>query len=273
MVRKLFKHELLFYWRLMLPTQLALLGVALLGRFTQLFESDTVVYDIVSTSTIIIFVLAALASLLLTTIFCIIRFYKNLFTGEGYLTFTLPVSPAQHLMVKLLAAALMEWIALLGVCVSVCVITDTQMLIEIGRALSFLYGELGKALGADRVHLVIYFVELGFLSFISTFYQLLVYYLCIALGQLFRKNRVLAAVGMYFAYFLITQLISTIASSILTSYVFNFSSLMDLIYFVGRHPYAAIHILFGVFIVIYIGLTILFFFLTRWIIRRKLNLE
>lgn len=273
MVRKLFKHELLFYWRLILPVEIALLGVALLGRFTQLFEADTVVYNIVSTSSIVVFVLAAFASLLLTTIFCIIRFYKNLFSGEGYLTFTLPATPTQHLVVKLLAAALMEWIALLGVCVSVCVITDTEMLIEIGRALSFLYAELGQLLGADRVHIVVYFVELGILSVISTFYQLLVYYLCIALGQLFRKNRVLAAVGMYFGYFLITQLISTIVSSILSSYLFNFSSLMDLIYFVGRHPYATIHILFGVSIAINIGLAILFFFLTRWIIRRKLNLE
>ena len=169
MVRKLFKHELLFYWRLILPVQIALLGVALLGRFTQLFEADTVVYDVVSTGTIIIFALSAVASLLLTTIFCIVRFYKNLFSGEGYLTFTLPVSPTKHLVVKLLTAVLMELLAFFGVCLSICVITDTGMLIEIGKALGFLYDQAGEVLGADRVHLAIYFVELGVLYLVNCF--------------------------------------------------------------------------------------------------------
>lgn len=273
MVRKLLKHEFLFYWRLILPVHIALLGVALLGRFTQLFEADTVVYDVVSTSAVVLFVVAALASLLLTTIFCIIRFYRNLFSGEGYLTFTLPVTPTQHLLVKLLAAVVINLLSLLGVFVSTCVILDTDMLLEIGKALIFLYKEVGEALGANRIHLTLYLVEMPILTVVSRFYQILVFYLCIALGQLFHKNRILIAVGMFFAYFLITQIIATVLSGALSIYLSNFRSIIELLTFIGKHPYASIHIVFGVSMAIYVGMAILFFFLTRRIIRRKLNLE
>lgn len=59
-----------------------------------------------------IFALFALCALMM--VFMMVHFYKNLVTDEGYLTFTLPVSPANILCSKLFTAFvwnILAWIA------------------------------------------------------------------------------------------------------------------------------------------------------------------
>lgn len=43
------------------------------------------------------------ASSIITLIFILMRYYKNFFTDEGYLTFTLPVTPHELLWTKLIS--------------------------------------------------------------------------------------------------------------------------------------------------------------------------
>ena len=106
MVKKLLKYEILAYLRVWLPVELILLAVATFARLLQFLESDQVIYEIAISLITIMYIGCISASIVFTYIFAFIRYYKNLFTSEGYLSFTLPVTPAQHIWVKLLTSVL-----------------------------------------------------------------------------------------------------------------------------------------------------------------------
>ena len=55
MVKKLFKHEFHAMWRSMIPMWVVLLGLSLMGRLIHLFETDNLIYDIVSSSAVLLF--------------------------------------------------------------------------------------------------------------------------------------------------------------------------------------------------------------------------
>ena len=61
MVNKLFKHELNSYLRVVLPMHMVLIGVALLGRFVQLFDNDSTAYNIVFWSSVVVFCVGVVA--------------------------------------------------------------------------------------------------------------------------------------------------------------------------------------------------------------------
>ena len=83
MVRKLIKHEMNAFARSMLPMEIILLGMAVLTRFVQLFETESSAYNTVRTSSIVMFVIAIVVCLVMTVVVSIRRFYVNLFSSEG----------------------------------------------------------------------------------------------------------------------------------------------------------------------------------------------
>ncbi len=265
MVKKLFKHELNAYWRIMLPMWGILLAVALLGRIIQFFEFDHFVYDIVNGSSVIFYTLAVAVALVFPVVFAIIRFYKNLFTGEGYLSFTLPVTVSQHVTVKVLAAVLMAVLSFAVALVSLCVITAGEVLVELWKAGIYILNYLHTEIGA---HLWWFMLEAVVLVLVVLVSQALYYDTCISIGQLFRKNRVLAAVGVHFGIYLICQVISTIG--IIIAMFVDWEPLM---LWVEKHPYATIHTAMCGFIVLSICACVVEYLVVYMIIRRRLNLE
>ena len=84
MVKKLFKHEILSYARIMPIVYVILITIAFASRIIQIFESDTTVYNIISTFSFITYGISIVAAIVFNFIFVIVRFYKNMFSGEGY---------------------------------------------------------------------------------------------------------------------------------------------------------------------------------------------
>lgn len=269
MVKKLFKHEILSYIRIWVPLNIILLGVALLGRIIQLFEADTKVYDIVFGSEIFVYAVAIIAAIGITLALGIIRFYKNLFTGEGYLSFTLPVTPSQHICVKAAVATLFQLLTFVAVMVSAAIMTAGDVLYEVIRAVNYLIKLFSDILG---IHLPLYIAEAVLLCISVLFVQFLFYYTCISIGQLFHKNRVLAAVGVYFGFYVITQIIGTVFLILFTSfsYIIDFEKLGE---FVSRHKFGVVHGSVGILEIIVLILGAVYFFVSKRIITRKLNLE
>lgn len=272
MVKKLFKHEILAYLRVVIPVQIILLSVAVLARIIQFFETDTTAYRIVNGSSIFAFCAAILVTLLMTDIFAIVRFYRHLFTGEGYLTFTLPVTPTQHLLVKLLTPMLFMFVNLLVSAVAVCIFTSGDVLVEVLRAAGYLWNTVMTGLKDNAYHLWLYIIEGLLVLLVAAMASLLFYYLCIAIGQLFKKNRVLAAVGVYFGFYVISQVLSTIAMIFVA--IFSESPLLqELMKYIEKHPFATVHTVILVSLVLSAALGAVYFLVTRRITTRRLNLE
>ena len=122
MVKKLLKHECTYYMHILPIVYAVLLGVALMGRLIRIFENDSVAYGILNGFAITALYLASIAAMTLTLIFCIIRFFKNMFGGEGYLTLTLPVTPGQHLLSKLIGSVGAQFATVLTILTAVCLL-------------------------------------------------------------------------------------------------------------------------------------------------------
>lgn len=265
MVKKLFKHELNAYWRIMLPMWGILLAIALFGRIIQFFEIDHFVYDIVNGSSILFYGIAVAVALVFPVVFAIIRFYKNLFTGEGYLSFTLPVTVSQHIIVKVSGAVLMVLLSFVAALVSLCVITAGDVLVELWKAGVYIFNYIHQYIGG---HLWWFMLEFVVMLLVAIIGQALYYDTCISIGQLFRKNRVLAAVGVYFGFYMIAQVISTIIV-IITMFI----DWVPVAEWIEKHPYATIHGVMCSSILLSIILCVVEYLVVYLIIRRRLNLE
>jgi len=102
MVKKLLKHEFIYYIRTFILFIPIVLVLAAMTRVFWFFNDyDNIADDIAFTSSVALLIVVCAALLILSTVICIVRFYKNMFTSEGYLTFTLPITNAEHIFVKL----------------------------------------------------------------------------------------------------------------------------------------------------------------------------
>jgi hypothetical protein len=157
MVKKLFKHEFLAYMRALLPMHLIMLGIAALTRFVYIFEEDSTMFNIIGTSSVIALVVSCLVCLVLSGVNIITRFYKNMFTHEGYLSFTLPVTVEQHIFVKLVTGVAIIFANILFIIVGVCIATAGELTVEIFKAMFWLLGKAGEEIGG---HFWLFLLEL-----------------------------------------------------------------------------------------------------------------
>lgn len=269
MVKKLFKHEFMALGRMLVPMYVILLGLSLITRIIVIFENNSVIYNIISVSSIIVLCIGLLVGVIYTTVSCVIRFYRNLFSKEGYLTFTLPVSVEAHLGTKLTCAAV-AYIASLGVIFAAfCIATSGELLVEILKAAGFLFGKASEALGADLAFYIIEFIVLSLVSICTSF---LLFYACMCIGQLAKRSRVLLALGVYFGYYYLTQIVVTLGMVMMT--VLEDTKLFaDIINWVELHPNETVHIALIGLIVIEAVLGGVYYLIAHTIMKKKLNLE
>lgn len=134
MLKKLFRYDFKALCRVLVPLHLAAVGVGVLASLAgfagySLSELSHAFGDAIDQLVTLLEGLAALfIGLSMLLLFCatvttfvvvIVRFYRNLFTDEGYLTLTLPVTAGQILTAKVLAGML--WMLIDAVVVLGCV--------------------------------------------------------------------------------------------------------------------------------------------------------
>ena len=269
MVKKLYKHEFLSYARVMTIVYAILLTMATANRIIQMFETDTVAYKIVSIFSGITYGMSVAAALGFSFVLGIIRFYRNLFTGEGYLTFTLPATPRQHITVKVVTAVCIDLISLVVVLLSACIVSAGEMLVEIWKALAYILDMLYKVAGN---HIPFFGLEAAVFLLVATFTSIMLYYTFISIGQLFKKNRILAAVGAYFVYYVATQIISAVITIVFTILAER-GAFDEIGRWILYHPYHTVHIGLCSLIVLLSAFAAVEFFVIKWVITKKLNLE
>ena len=273
MVKKLFKHEYHFYLRIMAIVYGILLTMSVATRLIASFESDTQAYEIIRTFALTTYYISILAAFGFAFVLGIVRFYKNMFTCEGYLTNTLPVTAAQHIMVKSVTAFSMNLLSAIVVVLSFVIALPFELLAEFFEDFD-LFGEILYELGGQNLvqNLTVLYVECIVLMFVGTYTSILFYYTCISIGQLFKKNRILGAVGVYFAFYILGQIVTTITTVSLAFFTES-DAFYPVIRWIGENPFAAIHSFMWFGILILALAAVIEFFAVRWIVTKKLNLE
>lgn len=270
MVKKLFRHEIAYYFRtfgLFLPIVLA---VSVVTRVFLLFDNGNILNKIAIFSSSAMLFVSCMALTILASAVAVIRFYKNMYTAEGYLTFTLPVTNTQHILVKLLCALLCQATAVLTVIIAIVIASSGEPLSTLFGNLSLIVNELSVMLGGGN--LVAFAIEGLLLLLLAAASNMLLFYTCITIGQLAKKNRILMAIGAYFIYYVASQVLSTVFTIVFT--VISMTTLLDgIMQWVVMHFALATHLYFGILILFSAALSVAFFLITRGIMTKKLNLE
>lgn len=274
MLRKLLKHEFRATGQVMLPMILILLATSVAANLSLRYLMDSRAWFLTMLGGLLLmaFVFAIIGVCVVAFVLMIQRFYKNLLQDEGYVMLTLPVSIHQHIWSKLIVSA--AWFALTALAVLLaCCITafDITIIKEILWGLGKIFQELREVQAYYAINGTAILVELIVLAFLSVVSMCLQFYAALAAGHSLPNHKMAWSVVWYFGLQFAFQIIA-----------FSVISGLDHLNFFDWgvfHPdihlsaMAGIHIglLLMVFLTVVHGA--IFYVITTFFLKKRLNLE
>lgn len=283
MFLKLLKHDMKAVWRmwwlfLVVIPPLSIVASLLVRYLTENADQTTnILYVFAMFAVMLIFGLY-IATFFYTIILVFLRFYKNLFTDEAYLTFTLPAKRSTVLLAKTvnamfwyIAHAIVLFIGFLPVFL-IGPPTEGEFLIN-PVVFSTFWDGLCTILREGPVWIfLIYVLEILILSLLSTFSEIVLIQFCITFGAtVVKKAKLVLGLGMYYG-------ISTIMSFVLEFVmIFGiFFGATGILQLMPDPSDAAVYALGGLILAAFCAIAATWgatlYFTTRNIIERKLNL-
>lgn len=275
MLKKLLKYDfqsVFKYWWIAALTSfvLSIAGGGCTSLLTTEKDLPTAVF-ILAVLGLSLVVISYVAFSLITMILVFTRFYKNFFTDEGYLTFTLPVKKSQLLNSKLIMSAVTILIT------DIILLIDIFAVILIGffdqiftksfwQGISHLINELSTALGG---YLFVYILELLILIVLFTILSCLFLFACITFASIItKKAKILTAIGIYYV---VNGICSFILQILLMFGITSFSNWLLKLPESSIQPVIAL-VLMGILLFITL-FAVMLYTLEYWMIDRKLNLN
>lgn len=236
MLGKLIKNEFKAVNRLMIPLHLGLIVITVIGRFYLQFTvfnnpsqmyvlEQNIWYNLLNVMLVMFYIIALIAAALITWIYLsILRFRKNLFTDEGYLMHTLPVSASAHIWSKLIVNFVWQLIDIILIILSVCgLFLNMDMIRALPDAFSLLFSSFPDAFGVPAgVGIPLYLL----LFLVDSISGILIIYMCIAVGHSFNSHKILASVGIYVGVWIIANILSSVCAAITGMVSYGSSSLL-----------------------------------------------
>lgn len=218
MLRKLIKYDFKALSRYLIVIHAMLLITAVLGRllFVGRLMSDpgrlSNAGAIATIIGIIIYVILFMTAVFGTMLMIAICFYKNLYSDEGYLTHTLPVTRGQLLISKTVSGSVWMLLDMMMVILSLFILVLTRPVLD---SFSSSWDELLSAMGFPAStgygKILLAFAVLFIVSAVG---NVVLIYVSITIGQLFSNHRVLGAVVVYFVINTIVSIICSIAGTV-----------------------------------------------------------
>ena len=147
-----------------------------------------------------------------------IRFYKNMFSDEGYVTETLPITNGMHLLSKTIAGSIWAMVNMCFVYLCSYVVIWTpyikSVVDENKDDILQEFGFVGKYAGLSFSTVLLILLLFSCFGAISS---IIMIYASVALGQLFSSHRVLGAVVSYFVISTLISVLSVVAMALLGS--------------------------------------------------------
>ena len=289
MLKKLFKHDFRALSRTLFPLQIGILGGGLVatlltvltirvGENTANAEGSSLLRSLimgVSATTSILIGVAIMASAFVTLLLICYHFYRSFLGDEGYLTFTLPVSTDKLILSKLFTGMIWTLINAAVIVVTLLIFsvfgttTNSIANMDVLNAIRTFFTDILPQ-AAQYVNVPLTIVEIIVIGILGLATQMLELYFAIVVGgQVAKKHKVLAAIGMYLLINMGVGIISTTFMSIVTLGEGITSIAFDTVQEVGGFMTSV----FGWYGVLFAGLAVLFFFLIRSIFKKNLNLQ
>lgn len=202
MLGKLIKHE----WKAVAKTlffiHLAIVAMTLVGKILVSIKAVQK-SEILTVSMVMVYVLSVIAVGIGTHIYLAMRFYKNMYTDEGYLSFTLPVKSWEHIVSKGLIA--IAWMVIDGVVIFASILIlaiPKQEYMEFVNSITHANWEW------------LYIVEVMAAVVVGLCAVPLTYYVSISIGQLFKNHKMLFSVIVYVVIKNVQQVLGVVVTVI-----------------------------------------------------------
>lgn len=199
----------------------------------------------------------------------IIRFYSTMIGDRGYLTWTLPAKSSTILWSKIIGGSLWELLAAVVTYVYLAIFFAGNYWVNdlFDDEMMWLLRELLDSFQPEYLITVALAVAAILLWSVV---PLLLIYLCMAIGQLFGKWRILASIGCYFVIMILLQIVLIVGIVLVAGATVTVSPGP---YLADVSGFAFLNGVFGVLDVIGIAGFAGLFAITNFIFKRHLNLE
>ena len=260
---KLLKYEWKACARTCLPLYGVLILMSVISRILYVIPKNASLAFMLPAISSMLYMCVMVAAFVVTAVILIQRFYKNLLGSEGYLMFTLPVTVSQHLLSKTIIAVVMMGLSGLSAMLSIGIFADMSFGVVFVDMIKGLAQNGGILLGLEMFALIVLGIA-GMALFL---------YLCIALGHLASRHRLMMSIVWYVVLSAVLQfLLLLVMMGAGNAVPQPFVDLMK-VWFNGITPAGAAHLVLLFCCAAALIGDAVYFLATRWILVHKLNLE
>lgn len=207
MLGKLMKYDMKYMARILPWLYLGGIGFSALITTFILLVQDATVLILGAYAAYFLFIIAVEAIAVCSSIFMMVRIYRNMFSDEGYLTFTLPVKNGDVLNSKILTGAIWTFFSgivaliMLAFPVGAAIYKIPRLFEEdeayLGQILESLIKQISIGFAGNEVKLVILILLTLFLIVVGAFFAPAFYSFCCAITHKVKRARAFASVAIY----------------------------------------------------------------------------
>ena len=274
MLRKLLKHEFRATGRIMLPLYLILLATAIGANFSTrgLLETDLKVLDLLGGLLVMAFAVAIIAVCVMSMVVMVQRFYKNLLQDEGYVMMTLPVSVHQQVWSKLIVSAVWFALTIVMVCLACLIMAfDVELVQQIAAGFRELFQEIYRNLSTYyAINGTAIVAEFLVLCFVGCCAMCLQFYAALAIGHSFPNHKMAWSVLWFFLIQFIMQFLGGMGIMLLDESWFHH---LLLGWTDNISAMASVHLGMVTVILGEVVYGAVFYILTNYFLKKRLNLE
>lgn len=271
MLAKVYKHEFKETAKYLVPLNLVLVIMTVVGAImlgTDMLQNES--FELLAISSLMIYMLSIFAIFIVTAVYLTVRYYKTMYSRQGYLTHTLPVATTSTVNVKIVVASF--WM-LLSTCITLASVI-ALVAVAAGK-------ELDAVVWSEVMNVFTEVFGMGIGEFIafmvasvilSTLLSVLTVTASLAIGQLFNQYRILASIIAYIVLYVIQQIIGTVAMFVMGLDMFDV--MMDAEAVIEASTMASFYRgTFWIGIITSVIYCAAFYFISAYITKKHLNLE
>lgn len=276
MLSKLMYHEFKATRRVFFPAYGIVLALAVISSIFMILSNSLQRLAVPLTLLLVAYGLSLFAVGVLSFVYMIVRFYKNLLCDEGYLMFTLPATPAQLIWSKCIVSTIWMVVSTILCIVTLGILLIPLMLGTFSTAdasfwntihLGFQY--IAQTCGIHAITFPILLIVLGIVYIANSCMHI---YACLAVGGLFNKHRLGAAVIAFIVFAIAWNIILTALLSVSSkiSHVFSWDPFS---YSAFTNGLSASYLFIIGSIAVVIVCMLVNFCITNYLFKRHLNLQ
>ncbi len=277
MLKKLFRYEWKACWKLMAVLNAIVIVLSVIGLFV--FRNDfwyssgrddigQVVSGAVMSAYFITYFMSVASLGFVVNLYFYIRFYRNLYTDQGYLMHTLPVKPWELIWSKAFVGLIWQFISTFVLIFSVFGVIFNTVAKATDESIWDMFSKMFSELFEN--------VSGGWIFTIGLLYLLLAIagacmsmflgYTAISIGQTFKKHKVVGAIGVYFGLYSVLQFVAAFFTVPVARWI-------DVLTRQDNMHEPNVAAVLGILLVAIVLLTTGMYFLNEHIMKYKLNLE